>query len=122
MYLFNIILEYLPLVTPVMDFGVLIGVLQGILGAILPVMTLFRVVKRKSAMQVFACCLVPIVIIATNALAGSALAGSFLEVVFLHRKQNACRQAWISRRFFWKYFSCVPYMYFVRFSFSFWII
>lgn len=91
MKILNEIWNELQSTVPVMEITVWLTAVQSVIGAILPIKVLLRSVKRKSKMETYFCCIVPIVILLTNAFAGSLFFGSFLGSGFSGEKIKRLR-------------------------------
>ena len=90
--------EFLSKTMPVLNGSLLFVYLQMGVGAVLPILTLFRMVKRENTAETVLLCIVPTVLIATVAIVEPLFFGSFLGDGFT--KTEALRDFLYRREFF----------------------
>lgn len=96
MILLQLLDEITRRTVPFLGFGVIFALAQMCLGAVLPIRTLFRLVRRKSRGEIFLCCMVPMVLIVVTAITEPLFFGSFLGDGFSGDDMLSVR-AWIDR-------------------------
>ncbi len=84
--------DYLSKTMPVLDSGMLPALLQMGIGAVLPVLTLFRIVRRKNKAEIVVFCMIPCVLIVTTAIVEPLFFGSFLGGGFSAEKLLLLRE------------------------------
>lgn len=72
------LLDEIKKTMPVLEMNVFFTLAQMGIGAVLPILTLFRVVQRRSRGEIIFCCMVPMVLIAAMAIVEPLFFGSFL--------------------------------------------
>lgn len=85
------LLDEITKTMPVLGMSVIFTLAQMCLGAVLPVLTMFRVVRRRSKGEIFLCCMVPIVLIVTTAIVEPLFFGSFLGDGFPEEHMRSIR-------------------------------
>ena len=78
--------DFLSKTAPALNGSVLFVYLQMGIGAALPLLTLFHIVKRQSSWETLLVCIVPFVLISTAAIVEPLFFGSFLGEGFCCRR------------------------------------